>query len=254
MAEHVGRESLAAQAIPVTGSTTLFVGTESHRVAVGIVAVGNEALPGLENEYGAYRLLRGNAYANERQHFPTTTLARDWIEIDADDERSIHFGLYENIGSSVHAIGAMRLIIKTQGYSQPLPVERRHPEAFVDVPSPLPSAEVSLLICRHEDDRVQKHIAGLLVVAGLSYALERGITAVFGTVETGLAQRLRTEGALVVALSEPRFVRELNTVNTPIRIDAVDLLRHIRTGSPDPINPRHAPNPNFTYFDVSKEG
>ncbi|HWB38885.1 MAG TPA: hypothetical protein VG604_01470, partial [Candidatus Saccharimonadales bacterium] len=196
----------------------LFIGHETSHLAVGIVAVGDQVVPGYENELAGYKLLRGNVYALQKKYMPIEDLNEDGTETDADDARSVHFALIENAIESPRVVGAMRLIIKSREYPQALPIEDHYPEAFPEGPAPFLSTEVSRLIARHEDAKIQRTMKWPLFTASVAHIVEHDLGPVFGAVEEDLEQSLMRAGVPVVDLARPKFVEEFNASKMPIRI------------------------------------
>jgi N-acyl-L-homoserine lactone synthetase len=237
------------QVIPEIGSS-LFVGHESSRFAVGIVGVGSEVMPGLESEFQGYALLRGNVYAKQQHFMPEDDLNADGTEADPDDARSVHFAVIENAIRSPRVVGGMRLIIKSRqdqnpqlfaeqditdlGVSTeaPLPIEGHYPEAFVDDPAPLPSTESSRLISRHEVSKLQKSVKWMLFTAGVSYIMSHDLGPAYGAVEPFLSRALRIEGMPTTEIGEAKFVPEFNATKLPIRIDVMGLAQKIEGEQP----------------------
>ena len=201
----------------------LFIDLDEAHFAFGIVAIGGTPTPGRKSEYAAYLRLRGNVYAHEMHYMPVEHLNADGTESDADDERSVHFAVFENSDGMVRAVGGMRLILKSVERPGPLPIERHYPEAFVDAPASLTSVEVSRLIGRHEEVRTQSLIKWPLFLAGVAWVLEHGFPDAYGVVERSLERRLRTDGVPVSELAGEKFVPEFNTINRPIRVDVPSL-------------------------------
>ena len=197
----------------------LFVGHETSHLAVGIVAIGSNAVSGLENEFKGYSLLRGNVYGRQKQYVRLDDLNADGAEIDPDDERSVHLTLIENIATSTRVVGAMRLIIKSPEYRNLLPIEAHYPEAFPTAPVPILGTEVSRLICRHEDKQTQTSLKWLLFTAGVSHAMSRGLGPVFGVIEQTLSDLLIAEGVPIHMLAPTKFVAGFNAVKAPFHLD-----------------------------------
>lgn len=228
----------------------LFDEHETAHLAVGIVALGNEVMPGLENEYAGYTLLRGNVYAKQKNYMPLDELNADGTETDPDDARSIHFAVIENAMDSQRVVGAMRLIIKSREGEAPLPIEDHYPEAFSSGPALALSTEVSRLICRHENKKVQRNLKWPLFTAGVSYVIENGLGPVFGAVEESLEQGLQTAGVPVSQLGTAKYVEEFNASKLPIRIDIAGLARKIEDDQPNLLSAMHVLKNDFVYSGV----
>jgi N-acyl-L-homoserine lactone synthetase len=224
----------------------VFEGHESSHLAVGIVAVGSEVVPGLEEEFTGYTLLRGNVYAGQKNYMPASELNADGTETDIDDERSIHFAVLENTLTATRVVGSMRLIVKGED-DRPLPVEDHYPEVFADAEAPSMSTESSRLISRHESKKLQKGIKWLLFTAGVSYIAENDLGPVFGAVEQSLARGLTMEGMPVEELAEPKFVPEFNATKLPIKIDIDELARRMKASDSSMLESMSTRNGAFAY-------
>lgn len=217
--------------IPIAAGSDLFKNYNSSLSAVGIVAVGSMPTPGREAEHEAYLRLRGNVYAHERHFMRVEDLNPDGTETDPDDPRAVHFALFENHAEGARAVGAMRLILKSEEHSEPLPIEGHYPDAFPE-PAPLPSVEVSRLISRHESPRVQHSLKWPLFSAGVAWLLRHDIGTCFGAVEDHFEKRLNEDGVPVSTLADGHFVPEFNAVKKPIAIDLRGLTHHLATTRP----------------------
>jgi N-acyl-L-homoserine lactone synthetase len=201
--------------------SSLFEGEEeSAALAIGVLAVGDAVVPGLEDEYRAYSLLRGRVYLEE--HFTTDDrLNPDGSETDPDDCRSIHFGVIENDRSNERhrMIGTMRLIAKSDAADAPLPVEHHFPEIFKDAPAPPLSAEVSRLICVHEHATLQNFCKWPLFTAALTYTTAHNLAPIYAVVTERFRRILRHFGVPLSAIAEPRYIPEINATKQPTVVD-----------------------------------
>jgi hypothetical protein len=228
----------------------LFVGHEQSRFAVGIVAVGVNAMPGRESEYHGYGLLRGNVYAYEQQYMPVADLNEDGTESDMDDLRSIHFAVIENAIRSPRVVGTMRLIIKSREDNWPLPIEDHYPEAFADGDVPILSTEVSRWICRHEDRKIQSNLRWPLFTAGVNAINDNNLGPVFGAVKENLARGLNISGVPVTNLiPKAKFIPEFNAEKLPIRVEINELTQRLEDDRPELTEAIRAASANaeFTY-------
>jgi len=205
----------------------LFIGHENSHLTVGIIAIGDEITPGLENEFKGYALLRGNVYAREKNYMPLSELNFDGTETDSDDSRSVHFVVIENAVTSARVVGSMRLIIKTRQGETPLPIEEHYPEAFPMGPASTLSTEVSRLICRHENKAIQSSLKWPLFTAGVTHVMQHNLGPVYGAVEPSLEEGLRAAGVPIIILGEPKFVPEWDATKLPLRIDMQGLTQKI---------------------------
>jgi len=234
-------------------ASALFSGNEDKQFAIGIVAVGNDIAPGLENEFKGYTLLRGNVYAKQKHFMPLAELNDDGTETDSDDARSVHFAVIENAMTSARVVGAMRLIVKSHEDDSPLPIEEHYPEAFIDRPAPILSTEASRLISRYENSRMQRNLKWLLFTAGVSYIKSHDLGPVYGAVETSLARGLRVEGMPVTSLSEPKFVEEFNATKMAISIDMAGLTQKIEDDRPELFSAMQSRRNDFVYVGTVPE-
>jgi N-acyl-L-homoserine lactone synthetase len=158
-------------------------------------------------------------------------LNADGSETDADDKRSVHIGLIENdhAHNCQRMIGAMRLIVKQTPQDDSLPIEHHFPEVFEDAPAPPLSAEVSRLICRHEDIRLQTFCKWPLFTAGLTYANTHSLGPIYGVVTERLRRVLQHIGVPVTSLAEPRYIRSINATKLPVIVNTDGLQESINS-------------------------
>jgi N-acyl-L-homoserine lactone synthetase len=232
--------------------SSIFEGHEAAHLAVGIVAVGDNVLPGLENEFHGYQLLRGNVYARQKAYMSEEELNSDGTETDVDDSRSVHFAVIENAMNNPRVVAAMRLIVKSPQDARPLPIEEHYPEAFVEGEAGMYSTEVSRLIARHENPKVQGKLKWPLFAAGVSYIVDHQLGPVFGAVEESLEQGLQTAGVPVSSIGEPKFVEEFNATKLPIRIDIPGLSQRLEEDKPDLLDAMQALTKGFVYSGTSR--
>ncbi|HSX42873.1 MAG TPA: hypothetical protein VLF59_02190 [Candidatus Saccharimonadales bacterium] len=275
--------TLAHEAIPnelviPSVDSNLFSGHEESRFALGIVAIGDEIVPGRKNEAHAYGLLRGNVYARQQRYMSEDELQADGTEWDKDDSRSVHFAAFENTGEDVRAIGSMRLVVKANriarapmfdelmrkitGYSlpspheigteEPLPIETHYPDAFPNGPAPRPSVEASRLISRHEDNRTQRTVNWMLLGGVASYILAKELGDCYGVVKPSLSRSFRIGGMPATELGEAEFIPEYNSSKMPIQIDIPRFVERLQDTQPDVLTLGTANS--FVYSGVSPTG
>jgi hypothetical protein len=210
--------------VPVMESQ-LFAEHQDRKFAVGAVAYGGVALPGMDSEYEGTFELRRRVYVDEMKFLNNEELDENGVERDIDDDRSVAFGVFENRGNGrVASIAFTRLIGKAihqeldMHDDRPLPIEKYYASEFQEKPAPQGSVEVSRLISRHESAPVQDMATWLLYGATLAHIKRNNLGPTFGIVETWLERRL---GGLGVAkrIGDPVYVERYKTENVPILID-----------------------------------
>lgn len=202
----------------------LFEGHERARYAVGVVAIGGEVVPGLDNEFAGYALERARRYVDEG-YVDKASLNPDGTELDDDDDRSVHFTVVENLVTGARTMGTMRLVIKASdsGNDTLLPVERLYPEAF-----PKPAVPGSV-----EDSRLTaaaSGLTGMLFASGVNYVLQHQLGPVYGVVKPKFTQSLNEHGVPVTPIGDARYVQEINSTKQPIRVDLAGLTSNILIG------------------------
>lgn len=204
----------------------LFMGNENRRFAVGLLAIGNQVLPGREEVFDGYLRLRANVYAAQTNMISPELVHEDGTETDEDDSRSVHFAVVENAMDSNRVVATMRLIIKSHEDSRPLPIEEFFGEAFKN-PAPMGSTEVSRYICRHEDIKIQNKLKWPLYTAALSYALTHDLKPSFGVVEEPLEKSLVKSAIPVERIACPKYVEEYAADNLALKIDTEKLAENM---------------------------
>lgn len=220
------------QVIPHVESN-LFDQNPNARFAVGVLAIGETVVPGLESEALGYYQLRAGVYAYQTNMIDHGLVTGRGTESDEDDERSIHFGVIENTGQIQRVVAAMRLI-KKQGNGKSLPIEDFFPEAFGDTPAPDSSIEVSRYICRHPNKRIQSMLKWPLYSAGLADIMSNQHGPTYAVIEDFLAHDFRINKVPFTEVAEPKFVEEYNDKNLGIEIDTdklAQLVEHLNPGS-----------------------
>ena len=218
-----------SEVIPVIDSN-LFDNNAAH-LAVGVLAVNDVPLQGLEKEYRGYYDLRKNVYVYQTGQLSEEDLADDGTDRDEDDERSIAFGVIENNSNSQRLIATMRLIVKRSSNDRKLPVEEYCPEIFPQ-PSEQNSIEVSRFISRHEDRGIQDMAKWLIYGTGLVQAFNKGLGPVFAIVEPGLEENLR-KTVPITRLGEPRYIPHYLGDNLPISVDTNKFVDQAKLIFPD---------------------
>lgn len=202
----------------------LFEDTTGGKYWVGVVAVGETILR--PEEYQATRRLRAAVYIDEMGFLDEAHREDDGGESDADDARSIHFGIVEHPGDETEeniARGTLRLIFK-QSESTLLPAEKYFPEAFEKSPAPLRSVEASRYIARHEDTMQQRLIFLAEIRCMVLQAIEMGIPNIYAIIEEPFARNMRLNRLPFDRISEPKMIEDYNSVNFAIRLDPNEVL------------------------------
>lgn len=231
-----------------------FQGHEDSTFAIGMIAVGDQILPGRESEFDGYLKLRANVYAYQTQMIPTDLVRHDGTEIDEDDARSTHWALLEHQGQdSARVVGSIRTIEKRGANATPLPIEDFFPEVYKDNPLPAGSVEVSRYIARHEDLRTQALLSEPLFAKVVSHVTAYGLGPTFGVVEPKVERHLG--GRLQVPLSrvaDPKYVPEYAADNLGIFVDIPKMASHMGLDTNSSINRIRATEQNIDYFNLSR--
>lgn len=241
--------------IPVIEAPELFAEHPEAQFATGIIAVGNTVIPGAEEVFRGYGLLRAKVYADQTRMIDAGHVKDDGTETDEDDARSIHFAVVEHTGQlgdtdrKQRVVGALRLIIKDELHPEPLPVEGFFPEAFTDEAATIPSTEASRYICRHEDPKIQERLSRPLFTGAVSYIAVHGLRETYGVVEPPVQARLSRDMDLEV-IADPKFVEEYDDNNLAFRVDIGKLAQDLGL-TPDVLEAMRAQEGTFSYPRVS---
>lgn len=205
------------EVIPVFDTDLFESSPESRdaRFAIGVIALGNEVAPGREQEYNAYLKLRANVYADQTRMITKDHVRSDGTEIDEDDSRSIHFGIFEqNAAGMARAVSSIRLIPKNEAHPEKLPIED-----FFGIEADFGTNEASRLISRHENARIQAMNKRTLFAAAISYIRNNGLGDSYATVEAPVERDFVREGMPVKRVADPIYVPEYNADNLGLIID-----------------------------------
>lgn len=239
--------------IPVAeGLNWLFNGHEDKRFATGIFMLGETALEGFDGAKDAYMMLRGRVYSDQTRMMSPDHLVQSGPQkgaelADEDDERSVHFGVFENKGDVVRLVGCMRHIKKSQQHPRILPIEDFFPEVFQEKEASLGSFEVSRYIQRHENPRVQAALTIPLLGGALKHALAKSEEPAYGVVEQGLERYLLKIGVPLTRLANPVLVPRYAADNLPIEIDLLKMAHVFKIGA-RAIMEAQANELAFSYF------
>lgn len=204
------------EVITAETSSLLFEAHPEAAFWVGQIAANGEVSH--QELYDAAAQMRGKIYT-ELGFLALDRLDEFGRESDADDQRSIHFGVAENIApGNVRLPGTGRFVIK-RGASDRLPIESHFPEVFAGQPATTQSVELSRLIARHPDKRTQHGISLSTMRAMTYYAIKEGIEHCYFMVEKPLARMIGRMGWPLEAIGEAREVKELGGVLYPTYLD-----------------------------------
>lgn len=211
------------QVIPIVESDIFKLNDESQ---FAIAQVTPKELSDMREFDGAARL-RANTYLSEGFVKPEE-LDENGTELDDDDIRSNHYLMFERtaVQSLVRVVGNLRLVTKTDEYSESLPVERYFPESFPEL-TPIGSVEVSRLIARHEDARVQSMLKWPMFIAGYKHVIGSDGGPVYGLMTRVLARQLSLQGVPLTSMAEPRYIEEINATKHPVEVDVPRLGRMV---------------------------
>lgn len=203
-------------AIIPTVETPIFENNDVSRFA--IAEVTPEELWNMSEFSGAAQL-RANTYLASG-FVQESELNDDGSELDANDERSFHYLVFERtaVASLARVVGNMRLVMKTEDDMSPLPVEEFFPDHF-QTPAQTGSAEVSRLISRHEDSRLQAFIKWPMFIAGYKQVVESDSGPVYGLLAPTLVRQLSLQGVPIQTLAPARYIEEINAKKQPTEID-----------------------------------
>lgn len=231
-----------------------FQGHEESAFAIGMIAVGDQILPGRESEFEGYLKLRANVYAYQTQMIPTELVRHDGTEIDEDDARSTHWALLENMpNDSARVVGSIRTIEKRGANAAPLPIEDFFPEIYTKDPLPQGSVEVSRYIARHEDLRTQALLSEPLFAKVVSHVTAYGLGPTFGVVEPKVERHLGGKlNVPITRVADPKYVPEYAADNLGIFVDIPLMASRFGLDSNSSINKIRATEQNIDYFNLSR--
>jgi hypothetical protein len=223
----------------------LFSEEPGARLACGILAVDGVAIAGLEAEYAAHFQLRRRVYVDQTGQLSATEIQEDGTDRDADDARSVTFGVFENHESRVRVVGVARLILR-QG-RRPLPVEDFCPDAFTPDDLTVKSVEVSRVIARHEKAVLQDLVQWHLFAVMLAYIANHELARTFAIIEPWLERHLKAVIA-IDRIGEVRYVEHYLDYNVPIEIDILTSTERVNARNGGFIDRYRAAEPAMAYF------
>jgi len=208
----------------------VFSCNQESRFALGKVAVNNIILNGYENEFNGAAQLRANIYL-DNGFINIGDLDDNGTELDSDDLRSAHFVMLERTASAslARVIGNMRLIVKRQENSSPLPLENYRNDFFDENPISVGGVEVSRLIVVHEDTNIQNSLKWPFFVAGQKYVDANRLSPVCGLMTPALTRLLRSQHIPVSAIADAKFIEEINATKQPVSINMAVLRRLVNS-------------------------
>lgn len=201
--------------------TDIFDSSQDAHYWIGRVAVPHSVR--LPDEYTVQRQLRANVYIDECSFLPENSRQPDGGETDQHDEHATQYVVLENGDSGVRAVGALRMIEKTDYL---LPAE----EFFEDVinePLPAGTLEASRFIARHEDRTAQAMIAMGIVRAAMVQAFQQE-SPIYAVVEEPLARHFSKMGLPYKVLSSGKIIAEYNnTSNKLLKFQPADVFETV---------------------------
>jgi len=234
-------------AIPQPFQSDMFSEHPGMRFAIGVVAVRDVIVPGCEKAYESYLQLRANVYDQEG-FIPEDHILSDGTEQDEDDRRSVHFAVFEQSDEGVQAVGALRLIVKTESDNQPLPVERFFADGFASYPAPIGSSEASRYIAHPRNSKLRHLISGMLLVQGTAYIEKNGLGPTYGTANPAFGKLFDSRGVPYLTFTSPRDVAEYNSTNVGIVIDTKAYEQTLKSEMPAQYEAMQQAEGAFVFF------
>ena len=218
--------------IPVIESK-VFIDYPGVRFAIGEIAVNGSIVNGYNNEFAGAAQLRANTYLSSG-FIRSDELDDNGTELDQNDSRSAHFVVLERTAtdSEARVVGNMRIVTKSLESPYPLPVEDYYPELFLNSPISINSVEVSRLIARHEDPRMQSLLMWPLLIAGQKYGEHNKLGPAYGLLSPALTRRLRMQRIPVSAIADGKYIEAINATKQPVSIN-LPLLKRVISATGD---------------------
>jgi len=239
-----------SRSIP-TIESNIFIGHQESRFALGKIAINNVVLNGYENEFNGAAQLRASTYL-DKGFIGVEDLDANGTELDDNDySRSVHFVMLERVeedSSRACVVGNMRLIVKTQEDSTPLPLEGYRKDFFDENPIPIGGVEVSRLISLHENAYIQNSLKWPLFVAGQKYVDGHNLESVYGLTSPALTRLLKIQHIPISAMADAKYIEEINATKQPIRIDMAALKRLVKVVGDQGID---VMKDDFSYINIS---
>ena len=240
--------------IPRVSAGELFVAREGTPFVMGMLAVGDDIIPGREELHHGYLQLRANVYARQTRMIGEDEVRADGTESDIDDARSVHWGIFEQDAAdseTARVIGSIRVIKKTDVHPRPLPIEDFFPDTF-DAPVPMGGVEISRYIARHEDRRVQAQLSTPLFAAVVGHVNAHDLGPAYGVVEPPVERLLMKHGVPMQRVADPVFVPEYSADNLGFEADLRLMGQAMGMGTPEALARIRATERDFAYFDLSR--
>lgn len=223
----VYKKNISNQETIVRGKAPEIFGTQpDSRMATVILGEGLYPDAVSQSLFKMYLQFRANVYANQTNMISTENVREDATEIDDDDERSYHMGVFRNLGNGAVSIEACMRLIQKQD-EKILPVEEDFPEAFFGMPARIGSLEVSRFISRVDNKREQLAAITNMFNTGVARTVRLGHGPAYGMVEPPLERSLASLGAPSHRIAEPRFVESYNDYNLGIIVDVPEIVRRV---------------------------
>lgn len=223
---HVVEGGVASEIAP-TFNTEIFRDRNAP-FYVGILATPQAVLD--QNGWNAARMLRAQVFIDEMNFLPESFRKEDGGEDDADDLRSIQFGVYENqkVDGQARLTGTSRLILK-RDEGDLLPVEQIYPEVFDLKPAELGSVETSRVIARHEDKKTtRKCISLALIRAMAAWSMKEDQKPVYAVIDTSVRKMYDRMDFPYTLMSDLKYVPEYQSENWAVKIDPKEVVEQTK--------------------------
>ncbi len=232
--------------------TAVFAENPESRFALGMMAIGDEPLLGLDGVYGRAFDLRKKVYVDQTGQLTLDDVREDGTDRDDDDSRSVAFVGLENIPNMpTRIVACARLIIKgfdgSAGSHRVLPVEDFCPDVFEAEPAPTNSVEVSRMIARHDKAGIQNLLSRTMYMMLGSFVDTNRLGPTFAVVEDWYARDLKGQMPMK-EIAEPRYVPHYLDYNLPIAIDGPEFARMARQSYPDLMGQFDGSQGKMVYF------
>lgn len=205
---------------------SVFSSNPSSKIAIGVFSPKDIVNYEPDSIQEHYLKLRADVYVKESGFLDESSIRPDGTELDKDDERSAHFIALENRLGRAAVVGCMRLPQKTAENMKRLPIEEFFPAVFKNE-APEKSIEVSRLIARHDNAKIQDMVKRLVIANGLAYTTRNNLGPVYAVVEEPLKVNLEQMGVPLEVIAGPDYIDKYKTVNVGIRVDQLEFERRL---------------------------